>query len=503
MQLIKSVDNLAPDQYGYVRTTIDSGALGIPYGISLPVWLADKTYYFRVRYVLQVPEENGYKSIISPYSNTVTLGCGATAPGAPELEAPSGLTAEISSEYGSPRINFTWTVPQSVSEINKSLAVTTYIDIKAEGGNWLSEQEEGMSGAESTTGDLRDNYYKWINPEDVRGVYSYRVFFACQYLSDTYAYSGFSNVVNVDTSVSTAGNKSERLWGDDRYKTAAAISRKGWEKSDTVILVDGNYFPDALVGSSFAYLKSAPVLITSSNELNGDTKSEIARLGAKTVYILGSNDSVSKAVEDELKGNYTVIRIGGTGVFDTAVKVGEEVRKIKQFSIVAIATQNDFPDALAIAPFSARDTMPILFCEKDKLRSDTKKALQDWGIKNIIISGGPGVVSNTVENELNSMGIKFERLWGENRYTTALKVARRFETQIGYGGISIATGLDYPDALTGAVFAAKNNVPIFLTDKESMYAGVIEYIKAQPVDKIYIFGGSGVVSDSVLSQIGE
>lgn len=74
--------------------------------------------------------------------------------------------------------------------------------------------------------------------------------------------------MKVDTSVSMTGNKAERLWGDDRCKTAVAISRKGWEKSDTVILVDGNYFPDALVGSSF-------------------------------IYILGSNDSVSTAVEEE------------------------------------------------------------------------------------------------------------------------------------------------------------------------------------------------------------
>lgn len=36
-----------------------------------------------------------------------------------------------------------------------------------------------------------------------------------------------------------------------------------------------------------------------------------------------------------------------------------------------------------------------------------------------------------------------------------------------------------------------------------MDAGIIEYIKAQPVDKIYIFGGSGVVSDNVISRIGE
>lgn len=385
MQLIRRPEDLTPDKYGYVRMTMDRGALEIPYGISLSTWLADKTYCFRVRYVLQVPEGDGIKNVISPYSNTVTLG-----------------------------------------------------------------KDTGTA-----------------------------------------------------TSTQTAGGMSNRLWGDDRYKTAAAISREGWEKSDNVVLVDGNYFPDALVGSSFAYLKNAPVLITDSNTLNSDTRTEIRRLGAKTIYILGNYDSVSKTVEDELKQNYTVVRIGGPGVFDTAVKVGEEVRKIKQFNIVAIATQNDFPDALAIAPFSARDTIPILFSEKDRLRPDTKKALQDWGIEHVIITGGTGVVSSDVENEMNGMGIYVERLWGDDRYGTALDVARRFETQNGYGCISLATGRDYPDALTGAVLAAKNDAPIFLVDKDYMDADVIEYINVQFVDKIYIFGGNGVVSNSAISQIGK
>lgn len=502
--LIDNAEYLCPDKYGYVMTSIDRQALGIPYDIPLTRWLSDKTYYFRVRYFLQVPDESEVRKVISPYSNIVTLGLGTTAPTAPSLEAPSGLTAQTASEYGNPKINFSWTVPDSISEINKTLAVTTYIDVKPEGGKWLTERE-GLEGALSTTGDLRDNNYIWINPEDVRGIYCYRIFFASEYKPDSNVYSGFSNIVTVDTretaSDETFGGKAERLWGNDRFKTAAVISKKGWEKADNVVLVDGNNFPDALAGSSFAYLKDAPILITESNALNSNTKNEIERLGAKTIYILGSYDSISRAVEDDLKGKYTVVRIGGTGVFDTAVKVGEEVRKIRQFNIAAIATQNDFPDALAIAHFSARDTIPILFSEKDKLRPDTKKALQDWGIEHVIISGGSGVVSDAVENELEGMGIYVERLWGSDRYATALEVARRFETQNGYTSISAATGRDYPDALTGAVFAAKNNAPVFLVDKDSMSLDIIKYIKAQYVNKIYVFGGSGVVSDNVINQI--
>lgn len=66
------------------------------------------------------------------------------------------------------------------------------------------------------------------------------------------------------------------------------------------------------------------MLLTNTDKLNPTTGSEINRLGAKTVYILGNRDEVSLGVENELKEKYNVIRIAGTDLFNTAVKIGEE-----------------------------------------------------------------------------------------------------------------------------------------------------------------------------------
>lgn len=77
---MEDAGNTFPDKYGYVSVEISRRALNIPYGMKLSTWLADKTCYFRIRYVLRIPEDNGYREIISPYSNTVNLGRGVTAP---------------------------------------------------------------------------------------------------------------------------------------------------------------------------------------------------------------------------------------------------------------------------------------------------------------------------------------------------------------------------------------------------------------------------------------
>lgn len=291
-----------------------------------------------------------------------------------------------------------------------------------------------------------------------------------------------------------------RLAGADRYKTAIAISQSGWTQSDNVILADGNNYPDALVGSSYAYLKNAPVLTTPSDKLNSDISTEISRLGAKTVYILGNKTSISQGVEDELSQKYTVVRICGTDIFDTAVKVGEEIRKTKTFDTVALSSQAGFADALAIAPFSARNTMPILFSSKDSLRPDTLQALKDWNIKNVVIVGGTGVISSSVEDNLTSMGITVTRLAGQDRYATALEIIKHFAPSDGYKSISISSGENYPDALAGAVLAAKNNTPLVLVSKDSVSDTMAQYVNKNTLDKSYIFGGAGAVSDTVIGK---
>lgn len=203
---------------------------------------------------------------------------------------------------------------------------------------------------------------------------------------------------------------------------------------------------------------------------------------------------MSLEVENELKGKYTVVRLGGTDLFNTAVKIGEEVRKIKSFDTVALATQNDFPDTLAITSFSAKNTMPILFSEKDKLRSDTKAALAAWGVKNVIISGGVNVISAAVETELKGMGITVTRLAGEDRYDTALIIVKHFEKN-KYTQVALATGLNYPDALTGAALAAKKDVPLLLVGRDSVKKSVMDYIGAHEFVQAYVFGGEGVISN--------
>ncbi len=109
----------------------------------------------------------------------------------------------------------------------------------------------------------------------------------------------------------------KRLSGLNRFETATAISQEGWlNGADTVVLARGYDFPDALAGTTLAYQLDAPMLLTHDTNLTSTTKTEILRLKAKKVILLGSSDAISPEVEKELKGmGLQVNRIGGTRIW--------------------------------------------------------------------------------------------------------------------------------------------------------------------------------------------
>lgn len=308
--------------------------------------------------------------------------------------------------------------------------------------------------------------------------------------------------VNVKYDSQTPQNKPQdpkpmsdhRIYGQSRFETAVAISQIGWKSSatDSVVLANAYDFPDALAGTPFAYLKDAPILLTDKDAIDSATMNEIIRLKAKNIYILGGTGAISENVENSLKNSsYTVERIYDMDRYKTAVQIGKFIKT----DTVIITTGDDYPDALAIGPFAAKKSYPLLFTTKDSLNSDTKQALISWNIKNAIIVGGPGVVSKAVEDEITSMQIKATRLSDDNRYLTALKIVSNFNDG-SFKGILVATGDDFPDALAGGPLAAKIGYPIFLVSKDSVEPEVLQYIIGLNLaDKTYALGGQGVVSD--------
>ena len=319
------------------------------------------------------------------------------------------------------------------------------------------------------------------------------------------------------------GIPAQRLGGTNRYETAAAISRQGWQTAENVILASGEDFPDALVAATLAGLKDAPVLLTAKDSLSPETLLEIQRLQAKTIYILGGPGVIAQAVEDRLAQHYATQRIAGADRYETAVKLGALIQAAQSIAptenegkTVILATGLNYPDSLSIAPFAAQYNLPILFTGRDTLQEKTAQALKDWGVQKVILVGGTGVISEAVATILqNDLKMSVTRLSGSDRYLTSLAIAKYFEAygaaspdNTGAGDpselftmVALATGDGYADALAGAALAGKEKMPLFLVNKSSLNTELNAYLKERQLQKIYVYGGEAVLPDRVKKEL--
>ncbi len=287
----------------------------------------------------------------------------------------------------------------------------------------------------------------------------------------------------------------DRLSGTDRYETSVAISQEGWPNgSDTVVLARGDEFPDALAGTPLAYQEDAPLLLTMSNGLKEATENELKRLNAKKVIILGSENAISENVVKEIKAinkNVTIERLGGVNRYDTAAIISDKLSS----DIAVLSYGRNFPDALSIAPYAAKNGYPVFLTDnKKELSKETKAKISSFD--QVIVVGGSDVVSDNAVKDLD-----YKRFSGENRYNTNIDINKNLK--MGNGKAYFATGIDFPDALSGAVLAAKNNSPLFLSPGKDLTKETVSTLKEQSFDQYGLFGGKDVldVEDDLLDVI--
>lgn len=169
-------------------------------------------------------------------------------------------------------------------------------------------------------------------------------------------------------------------------------------------------------------------------------------------------------------------------------------------TVAYLATGANFPDALAGGVLAARTGGPILLVRRDEIPAATAAELTRLHPERVVILGGPGVVSDAVANAAATFTTlrRADRLAGADRYETAGRVS-----QAGFpGGAPIAflvTGSNFPDALSGGVFAARYGGPVLLVKPgELPSATAAELARIRP-SRIIVIGGPGVVSDAVLN----
>jgi len=189
-------------------------------------------------------------------------------------------------------------------------------------------------------------------------------------------------------------------------------------------------------------------------------------------------------------------RLAGQDRYETAAVIAKGGWTQSNYAILAFG--KNFPDALACAPLSKKYDAPILLTESATLTPQTKQALIDLNVKNVIIIGGTGVISQNIDTTLVSMGINPTRIAGNDRYETSVKIAQQLGSVTS---VAVVSGDGFADALSIGSIAAKLNMPVILIPRGTIPASVSAYLATQNITNSYVIGGTSVVSDSVMSQL--
>lgn len=268
-----------------------------------------------------------------------------------------------------------------------------------------------------------------------------------------------------------------RVSGSDRFQTALEISRKNIEKSERVIVVSGDSFPDAVSSSALSAENEYPILLTKKDRIDNDLLNEIKRVEAKEILIIGGENSISKSVENELSKVAKTKRISGRDRYETSILVFEYKKELNPNSTkIFFASGKNFADALVAAPLIYNEGSIILY--DDGCGIDLKKYSPS------LIFGGKNSIPGFDE---------IKRIAGSDRYETSLEIAREFNSK----NIVIASGENFPDALSGALVAKKKSAPIVLVMRDKIEDSLLKYLNENKIETVLILGGTNSVGENI------
>ncbi len=189
-------------------------------------------------------------------------------------------------------------------------------------------------------------------------------------------------------------------------------------------------------------------------------------------------------------------RLYGADRVDTAIAISRDsfgdagaAGDLETAEAVVLARSDLYPDALAGAALASATNGPLLLTPPthldDRVLSEIDRVLGRRGTVHLL--GGEAALSAAVESALKQRGYRTVRYDGRNRFETAVKIA-----EDGLGSpkkVLLATGLDFPDALTAGAVAAGNGSAVLLTAGDRAAGATSGYLQRHRPSTVHAVGG--------------
>jgi len=192
----------------------------------------------------------------------------------------------------------------------------------------------------------------------------------------------------------------DRRAGATRYETAVAISQGAFpDGAETVYIVTGEDFPNALAAAPAAVNADGPLLLVRSGHIPSAVLAELARLAPTKIEVVAGPAAVSDGVVSDLSGFAPTSRVFGLDRYATAAATSQ-LAFPDGVETVYVATGWNYPDALAGGAATAAAHGPILLVQPNSIPGTIAGELTRLAPTRIVILGGPAAVSSAVASQL-------------------------------------------------------------------------------------------------------
>ncbi len=311
----------------------------------------------------------------------------------------------------------------------------------------------------------------------------------------------------------------ERIGGQDRYETAILAVQSEWadDSTNSVVLVNGHSFADALSASGLCGELQAPLLLTEGDLVSADVLAEINRVTpfdapAGRVILIGGTDVISDVVRAQLEAEgLTVDRIGGDDRYETSAMIAQDIYDAQipaggndWTGDVWLTRGDTYPDGLSVAPYAYSVKRPVLLTRPEMLPLSVFNTMQATDVDFVAIVGGEAAVSDSIQNVFGAFGISNSRTSGSDRYATSVSLANYAHNDVYINAsadyIAASSGEDFPDALAGGVTTGEAGGIMVLTQKATLSPITVRFCENHPNPaEAIVFGGAAAVSDTTLS----
>lgn len=200
-------------------------------------------------------------------------------------------------------------------------------------------------------------------------------------------------------------------------------------------------------------------------------------------------------------GDIDVVRVAGSDRYATAVELSKRAFPTGA-DVVYVATGGNFPDALSAGPAAAAGNGPVLLTLSGSLPAVVKNEIARLSPARIVVVGGKSTVSDSVLNALKKIQSNTQRIGGTDRYDTGRLVVRdAFDSA---AQAFIATGSNFPDALSAGAIAGGRNIPVVLLNGtpglnwyDAVDAPTTDLLSDLGVESTTIAGGLSAVDENV------